>query len=241
MSEIKKGLYGTPAVTFDDLAEKQFPLMMQQARVGSGAAQLLILLDNGWNERDFNGLLGAYFRAHIAAGDPGFAGAVYAPFGPKLLPFAYRYRIGNLDPETGEYLVEQYLVEDEKTGAIDGVSKFMDRLTLQGLTTWDPVALLASFRESDPDAIGVAVYTDLLFKSERMMRPLQPEAAKKLPGWCVVGGLDVHWGGLNQHGDTDPEKRTQEFLAMLQNPVAVTLVGEIDKEKYGALFPAGRK
>ena len=31
------------------------------------------------------------------------------------------------------------------------------------------------------------------------------------------------------------------FLAMMKNPVAVTLVGEIDKEKYCSLFPAGRK
>ena len=233
------GPYNTKTVTFDELAEEIIPERMRQAGEGK-SAQLLILLENGWNEREFNGLLGAFFRKKITENAAPYAGAQYADFGAKLLPFAYDYKILGLDAPTGDYLVEQYAVADENGTPLDGHKKYMDRLTLQGLSTWDPVELLASFQAADPAAFGVAVYTDILFKSERMMRPLEGASAAKLPGWFVVAGLDLRWGGMAQHGTT-PRQRSEEFLAILKDTPMITLTGEIDPARYGDLFPAGRK
>ena len=233
------GPYHTQTVTFDELAEELLPQRMRTAREGK-TAQLLILLENGWNERDFNGLLGAFFRKKITDGTAPYAGAQYADFGAKLLPFAYDYKILGLDAATGDYLVEQYAVADDRGNPLDGHKKYMDRLTLQGLSTWDPVELLASFRDDDPSAYGVAVYTDILFKSERMMRPLESDKAEKLPGWFVVAGLDLRWGGMAQHGAT-PRQRSEAFLEMLKETPMLTLTGAIDPAKYGEIFPAGRK
>lgn len=233
------GPYNTKAITFDELAEKILPEQMRLAREGK-TAQLLLLLENGWNERDFNSLLGAFFRKQITSGVEPYAGAEYADFGAKLLSFAYDYKILGLDAATGDYLVEQYAVADAQGNPLDGHKKYMDRLTLQGLSTWDPIELLASFQAADPKAYGVAVYTDILFKSERMMRPLRGDMGGKIPGWFVVAGLDLRWGGMAQHGTT-PRERSEEFLAMLRQPTMYTLTGEIDREKYGDLFPAGRK
>ena len=233
------GPYNTKAVTFDELAEEILPRHMRTAREGK-TAQLLLLLENGWTERDFNSLLGAFFRKKITNGEAPYAGADYADFGAKLLPFAYDYKILGLDRATGDYLVEQYAVADAQGNPLDGHKKYMDRLTLQGLTTWDPITLLSSFRDDDPSAYGVAVYTDILFKSERMMRPLRGDMAEKLPGWFVVAGLDLRWGGMAQHGTT-PKERADEFLGILKDTPMITLTGEIDKAKYGDLFPASRK
>ena len=233
------GPYNTKAVTFDELAGEILPARIRSAREGK-PEQLLILLENGWNERDFNSLLGAFFRKKITAGEAPYAGAEYADFGAKLLPFAYDYKLLGLDEATGDYLVEQYAVADEKGNPLDGHKKYMDRLTLQGLSTWDPIELLASFRAADPSAYGVAVYTDILFKSERMMRPLSGAQAAKLPGWFVVAGLDLRWGGMAQHGTT-PRERSEEFLGILKDTPMITLTGEIDPAKYGELFPATRK
>ncbi len=233
------GPYNTRAVTFDELAEEILPGQMRLARDGK-SAQLLLLLENGWTERDFNSLLGAFFRKKITSGEAPYAGAEYADFGAKLLPFAYDYKILGLDEATGDYLVEQYTEADARGNPLDGHKKYMDRLTLQGLSTWDPIQLLASFRDADPSSYGVAVYTDILFKSERMMLPLRGDMAEKLPGWFVVAGLDLRWGGMAQYGAT-PRERSEEFLAMLRNPTTFTLTGEIDREKYGGLFPATRK
>lgn len=239
MSANLVGPYNTKAVTFDELAEEILPQRMRSAREGK-TAQLLILLENGWTERDFNSLLGAFFRKKITNGEAPYAGAQYADFGAKLLPFAYDYRILGLDAATGDYLVEQFAVADERGNPLDGHKKYIDRMTLQGMTHWDPIALLASFREDDPSSYGVAVYTDILFKSERMMRPLSGAAAEKLPGWFVVAGLDLRWGGMAQHGET-PKERAGEFLGMLGDTPLITLTGEISKDKYGDLFPASRK
>ena len=239
MSGTLVGPFNTRTVTFDELAEEILPQHMRTAREGK-PAQLLILLENGWNERDFNGLLGAFFRKKITDGVAPYAGAQYADFGAKLLPFAYDYRILGLDAATGDYLVEQFAVADEQGKPLDGHKKYMDRLTLQGLSTWDPIELLASFRKDDPSSYGVAVYTDILFKSERMMRPLEGEMAEKLPGWFVVAGLDLRWGGMAQHGAT-PRQRAEEFTLLLAQTPKLTLTGEIDREKYGVLFPSSRK